>query len=101
MSGNPPACNALHTPTDGAIECVDWKTNETQPVPPWVLAEVFPQRSEQVERWREAFERGDPFGDLPEITHDPRGSLQPSDAERSQAAAERVRAATWRTQLIR
>ena len=28
MSGNPPACNALHTPTDGTIECADWRVKE-------------------------------------------------------------------------
>lgn len=29
MRGNPPACNALHTPTDGTIECADWRAKET------------------------------------------------------------------------
>jgi len=92
ISGNPPACNALHTPIAGDIDCRDWQTNEAiaegltpdglylrerldqGQVP---IAEIIQrQRSEQVERWREAFERGDPFGDLPEITHDPRGNLR-------------------------
>jgi len=92
MSGNPPVCNALHTPIAGEIDCADWQTNEASAggltpdglylrerldqgqVP---IAEINRRRrSEQVERWREAFERGDPFGDLPEITHDPRGNLR-------------------------
>lgn len=73
MSGDPPVCNALHTPTYDAIECVDWEASETfktysgerldqGQIP---IAEIIQrQRSDQVERWREAFERGDPFGDL-------------------------------------
>ena len=28
MSGNPPACNAMHTPIAGEIDCADWKANE-------------------------------------------------------------------------
>ena len=28
MSGNPPVCNALHTPIAGEIDCADWKVNE-------------------------------------------------------------------------
>ena len=29
MSGNPPVCNAMHTPTYDPIECVDWEASET------------------------------------------------------------------------
>ena len=78
MSGNPPACNALHVPSiEGEIDCADWKLSEAiaggltpdglhlrerldqGQVP---IAEIIQRRrSEQVERWREAFERGDPF----------------------------------------
>jgi len=103
MSGNPPACNALHVPSiEGEIDCADWKLSEAiaggltpdglhlrerldqGQVP---IAEIIQRRrSEQVERWREAFERGDPFGDLPEITHDPRGNLRIRDGERFRAA---------------
>ena len=102
MGGNPPACNALHVPSiEGEIDCADWKLNEAiaggltpdglhlrerldqGQVP---IAEIIQRRrSEQVERWREAFERGDPFGDLPEITHDPRGNLRIREAQRLQA----------------
>lgn len=73
MSGDPPVCNALHTPTYDAIDCVDWEASETfktysgerldqGQIP---IAEIIQRgRSDQVERWREAFERGDPFRDL-------------------------------------
>jgi len=28
MSGDPPVCNAMHTPIEGAIDCVDWEASE-------------------------------------------------------------------------
>jgi len=28
MSGNPPVCNALHTPIAGDIDCRDWEADE-------------------------------------------------------------------------
>jgi len=78
MHGDPSTCNALHVPSiEGEIDCADWKLNEAiaggltpdglylrerldqGQVP---IAEIIQRRrSEQVERWREAFERGDPF----------------------------------------
>ena len=61
MSGNPPVCNALHTPTYDPIECVDWEASETFKTysgerldqGQMTIAEIIQRgRSEQVEQWR-------------------------------------------------
>ena len=61
MSGDPPVCNALHTPTYDAIDCVDWEASETFKTysgerldqGQMTIAEIIQRgRSEQVEQWR-------------------------------------------------